>query len=209
MTAFEKTLNEGLQSVSIQLEKAWIEPLEKYYLLLRKWSAKMNLISTSDTTNIVDRHFVDSLSLLRLEAVRECHGNAVDVGSGAGFPGLALAMACPNLQWTLVEPRQRRGAFLNQVIFDSRITNARWESTRIPDPSLEGKFQLAVSRATFAPERLVHELVPLLKPNGSMVVMAAREPEMELPEGWTIRERVAFKIDNAPRWLGTVSRNRD
>jgi len=66
-----------------------------------------------------------------------------------------------------------------------------------------------VSRATFAPERLVQELIPLLTPSGTMVLMAAREPEMELPDGWALQECVAFEIDNAPRWLGTVSRKSD
>ena len=130
----------------------------------------------------------------------------MDVGSGAGFPGMPLAIACPNIDWALMEPRQRRGAFLNQVIADMGVTNARWLATRLPDPSVNGQFGLAVSRATFAPERLVHELAPLLSSDGKMVLMAAREPNLQLPKGWFIEETSHFSIEDAPRWLGTVAR---
>ena len=81
-------LSSQCAKLNIPLDPDWSEALMTYRDILEKWSSRMNLVSRSDPTDFITRHFVDSLSLLCLDAVRSTKGRAADLGSGAGFPGL-------------------------------------------------------------------------------------------------------------------------
>ena len=173
-----------------------------YRDILEKWSSRMNLVSRSDPTDFITRHFVDSLSLLCLDAVRSTKGRAADLGSGAGFPGLVLAVALPEVEFSLVEPRERRGAFLNQVIGSARISNAAWVNTRAENNSL-GQFDLVVTRATFPPPKLLKVADRLLTQSGVLAVMAANEPDWDL-SGWDLLQVVQMTVGDAPRWIAAL-----
>ncbi len=180
----------------------WADKLNTYEAILKKWSSRMNLVSLSDPTDITIRHFVDSLSLLRLDSVRTASGRVADLGSGAGFPGLVLAVAMPELDFTLVEPREKRGAFLNQVIGTAGISNARWVNTRAEDSTL-GQFDLVVSRATFPPPQLLSIAQQLMSKDGVLAVMAASEPDWDVSD-WELVQVVEMMIAGAPRWLAAL-----
>jgi 16S rRNA (guanine527-N7)-methyltransferase len=204
---FELQLSDGLDAIGVGLDEDWLRALEIHARLLEKWSQKINLISTSDETGIIARHLIDSLALLRLRCVRDCLGPAVDVGSGAGFPGIPLAIACPEACWTLLEPRQRRGAFLTQVLAEARISNASWSQGRVPAPQMHGQYELAVSRATFSPDQMIDRAGALLKAGGSLILMAARNLGFDPPDGWAMTEENCFEINGAPRWIASVVRH--
>jgi 16S rRNA (guanine527-N7)-methyltransferase len=205
--AFEQQLSAGLDAIGVALDPGWVGTLEIHARLLEKWSQKINLISTSDETGVIERHLIDSLSLLRLSCVRDCCGPAVDVGSGAGFPGIPLAIACPDARWTLLEPRQRRGAFLTQALSQAGILNASWLQGRVPASQMHGQYELAVSRATFSPDQMIDRVGALVKKSGSLVLMAARDPGFEPPNGWAMTEEKSFEINGAPRWIASVVRH--
>jgi 16S rRNA (guanine527-N7)-methyltransferase len=188
--------------LNIPFDLEWNAPLTTYQGLLEKWSSRMNLVSQSDPTDLTVRHFVDSLSLLCLDAVRGTKGRAADLGSGAGFPGLVLAVALPDVQFSLIEPREKRGAFLNQVIGTAGISNAAWVKTRAEDTTL-GRFDLVVTRATFPPEKLLTVADQLLTRDGVLAVMAAREPDWDL-SGWKVLQVVKMTIGGAPRWIAAL-----
>lgn len=94
-------------------------PLLEHYEALRRWNPRTGLVSARAGEDPIARHYLESLCLLRLVGPDELAGSALlDIGSGAGFPGLILALACPGLSVTLVERRQKKAAFLGAVIGD-------------------------------------------------------------------------------------------
>jgi len=192
-------------ALGIPFDEAWRPGLEAHLALLKRWAPRINLVSQSTLAVADTRHLLDSLSLLLLDAVRDAEDEACDVGSGAGFPGIPLAIARPGLQWTLVEPRQKRGVFLGRVLASAAVKNAQWYPGRVPDPTLNGRFSLVVSRATLAPAELLEVALPLLSPGGVVAVMAAQDPGLEA-RGYRLAQQVSFELGHEPRWVGAFSR---
>jgi 16S rRNA (guanine527-N7)-methyltransferase len=105
----------GARAMSLSVNTKALERFKAYAVMLQEWGRRINLTSKLDANEIISLHFLDSLSLL---AVRPPvpGSRLVDIGSGAGFPGLPLKIARPDLWVTLVEPRQKRAAFLREAI---------------------------------------------------------------------------------------------
>ncbi len=190
--------------LGLEADPAWQPAVDVHLRLLERWAAKMNLSTVTDPQDALVRHVVDSLALLLLDRVRRTPGPVLDVGSGAGFPGIPLAAALP-VPFTLLEPRQKRGVFLSRVLVEARLGNARWREGRLPDPALTG-FDLVVSRATLAPEELLDAAIPALAPGGAVAVMAAEPPWDAGPPGWRLLEARSFRLENAARWVGVLVR---
>lgn len=131
-SAFQDKLNEGLTALDLSLDEKAVERLSRYFLELKKWSAKVNLIAkgTADE-QIVENHFLDSLTLLPLLKDRQVH--LLDVGTGAGFPGLVLKAACPDMRLTLVEPRLKRVSFLRLICRTLGLSEVNVLACRIED----------------------------------------------------------------------------
>ncbi len=120
---FKRELLNGCESLGLaEPDQAAIERLYCYYLELKKWNRKVNLIAkgTGDT-EIVEKHFLDSLTLLPVLTGENLH--LVDIGTGAGFPGLVCKAVMPELKVTLVEPRLRRVSFLRHIIRTLKLEN--------------------------------------------------------------------------------------
>ncbi len=129
-SSFRDRLQEGLVLLDLDVDRDGCKRLELYFDELRKWSSKVNLISRSSSDEqIIENHFLDSLALLPLLESEKCR--LLDVGTGAGFPGLVCKAARPDMELTLVEPRKKRVFFLRHIvrilglksvsIFDCRI----------------------------------------------------------------------------------------
>ncbi len=134
---FVSFLERGLKSIDLKVAENGLENLFLYFSELKKWSEKINLIAknTSDE-EIVEKHFLDSLTLLGVLPDQGCH--LLDIGTGAGFPGLVVKAARPSLRVTMVEPRQKRVSFLNHIIRSLQLKEAqvicdRIEQSRLPD----------------------------------------------------------------------------
>lgn len=110
-------LDQGLAAMGLALEPAAKDRLIAYCEELLRWNAKINLVAKAELAEIWETHFLDSLTLLRaLPAEAADQPSLLDIGTGAGFPGLALKTARPELPVILVEPRQKRVSFLKHVI---------------------------------------------------------------------------------------------
>lgn len=145
--------------------------------LLRERAIPLGLIARSDTTRIWDRHVLDSLRAA--EAVRDADELAYDIGSGAGLPGLVVALARSGLHVILVEPRRSRVAFLELAIERLRVENASVYHGRIED--VDRPADLCFARA-FAPLRDAwRSALPLLRPGGRLVYFAGAHIEVPTP----------------------------
>lgn len=129
---FTTRLEAGLALAGIALDPAALGRLERYWLELRKWNKKINLIAKGSTDEeIVENHFLDSLTLLPLLGEGEIH--LLDIGSGAGFPGLVVKAARPDIHLTLVEPRHKRVAFLGQIVRSLQLSEVRILACRVEE----------------------------------------------------------------------------
>lgn len=129
---FLPTLSAGLADLGIVIDDKAAVRLHRYYLELKKWSRKVNLIAKGATDEqIIENHFLDSLTLLPLLQGKDVH--LLDVGTGAGFPGLVLKAAKPEMRLTLVEPRLKRVSFLRHVVRTLALENVEVLACRIED----------------------------------------------------------------------------
>lgn len=133
--AFLDLLRQGLQKLDLPLGDEQCDQLFLYFTELRKWSRKINLIAKgASDQEVIDKHFLDSLVLLK--SVAEQDACLLDIGTGAGFPGLVCAAAMPGMKVILVEPRLKRVTFLNHIIRTLGLKHVDVRATRIEDEKL-------------------------------------------------------------------------
>ena len=183
-----KILGQGLARMGISLpDPAAMERLSVYCDELLKWNRKVNLVARAATrAEILEKHFLDSLTLLPLlqEGGRE-PPSLLDVGSGAGFPGLVLKIAWPGLPVTLVEPRQKRAFFLSHLIRTLGLEGVEVLRVRLaegaePDPLAGQRFEVITSRAFADLTTFLALVSPYLRPSGRIIAMKGPHGTAEL-----------------------------
>jgi len=150
--------------------------LRRHLEILGRWTERIDLVSPAEERVWWDRHFEDSLGALA--AVPEGAWRVVDVGSGAGFPGLVWSLARPALQLTLVEPRGKRATFLRSAVRHTGSTAA--VLTERAEALAPGGWDVVVGRAVAPYARWLEIAAPLARPGG--LVLAMLTPTV--PEGW-------------------------
>jgi 16S rRNA (guanine527-N7)-methyltransferase len=130
---FRFLLKGGCERLGLELDNAAVERLFVYFEELKRWGRKINLIARESTDEqIIENHFLDSLTLLPLLS-GPGHAHLLDVGTGAGFPGLVCKAAMPELALTLVEPRLKRVSFLRHIIRTLHLEDVSVLACRIED----------------------------------------------------------------------------
>jgi 16S rRNA (guanine527-N7)-methyltransferase len=146
------------------------ELLARYAELVRHWAPKLDLVSPGDLDRFEERHIADSLRALpALDAAPD--GPCVDVGSGAGLPGIPLAISSDRI-WRLVEPRARRGAFLEEVVRELELSCEvlRMTAAEAVRAGFGRAHVVATARALARPEEAAELCRPLVRPGGSILV---------------------------------------
>jgi 16S rRNA (guanine527-N7)-methyltransferase len=196
--ATPELFREGLAGLGLQLSGEQIEQLTRYFLELKKWNSRFNLVGQADDRQLVETHFLDSLTLLPL--LDPCpEPGLVDVGSGAGFPGLVLKIARPDLTVTLVEPRQKRATFLRQVIraLGLRGVFVRESRLEVAAPEFaewQNAIPLFTSRAFTAIGGFLELCGPYSLPGGRVICMKGRKAEAELAEWRELQPNPPFAL---------------
>lgn len=161
--------------------------LLRYHELLLDWNTRMDLTAVTDEAEMIDKHYVDSLSALAVPGLMPQTGTLIDVGTGAGFPGLPLALACPNLQVTLMDAQQKRLNFLQAVIDDLGVRNVTLVHARAEDgarfPNHREKYDIAVARAVASLAVLSEYLLPYVRVGGKALCWKGPALWDELPQG--------------------------
>jgi 16S rRNA (guanine527-N7)-methyltransferase len=160
-------------SESADLESV-AEQIQTYLREWKRWNAKINLTAEQDEISVVRKHFFDSLlyALVLDEAQ-----TVIDIGSGAGFPGLPLKMVFPEISLTLVESQRKRANFLKDVSRALQFSNIQILNLRAEDLQMKSQFDLALFRYVGSLEECLRLGEPLLRPGGRIILI--KEPEFE------------------------------
>jgi 16S rRNA (guanine527-N7)-methyltransferase len=189
----QTALAEGLAAIDLPLGDATQARLIQYLDLLEKWNRVYNLTAIRDKDQMVSNHLLDSLVIVPF-----VHGDRVlDVGSGAGLPGIPLALANPQLQITLLDSNHKKTAFLRQATAELALANVTVTSERVESWEPPKKFDCIVSRAFAELAEFVNLAKHLLAPGGYFAAMKGLHPYEEiekLPAGWRAREVRALTI---------------
>ena len=180
---FEK----DLKQLHLELSKKQILQFISYYELLIDWNSRMNLTAITEFEDVLKKHFIASLSLISaVSDLTQKQYDLIDVGTGAGFPGIPLKIAFPNLKITLLDSLNKRIQFLNEVICklelqDIEAVHGRAEDFAKPDQFRE-RYDLCVSRAVANLATLSEYCIPFVKPGGFFISYKSEKVNVELEE---------------------------
>lgn len=180
----ENRVRELLAPFGLPLTSDQMKRLQVYLELLLRWNTKINLTAIRSLDECVTRHFGESLYLMRFV---ELEGRLLDIGSGAGFPGLALKIASPNLQVTLLEPVGKKRAFLKEVIRACEMDLVEVRSERLGEivrqqmgNEQRQRFEVATSRAVGGLAGLIPEVVECLEQSASLYLWLSHAQREEV-----------------------------
>ncbi|WP_310551773.1 16S rRNA (guanine(527)-N(7))-methyltransferase RsmG [Paenibacillus glufosinatiresistens] len=185
MDDLQKRFTEWLGPKGIELSPRQLEQFERYYQELVEWNQKMNLTGITEREQVYMKHFYDSLSLAFFVDLSKVQSLA-DIGSGAGFPGIPLKIAFPELKLTIVDSLAKRISFLRHVADELELSHVELIHGRAEDiarlPEHRDRYDLATARAVARMALLNEFCLPFVRPQGLFVAMKGSDPAEELTE---------------------------
>ena len=181
---FKELFNAELNKIDIKLSDSQIDKFEKYYNHLIEKNKVMNLTAITEINDVIKKHFIDSIVLLKYYDISD--KKIIDVGTGAGFPGIPLAILFPDAEFTLMDSLNKRIGFLNEVIELCDLGNVETVHSRAEDlgrnSQYREKFDICVSRAVANLSTLLEYCIPFVKVNGYFISYksAATDEEIEM-----------------------------
>lgn len=162
----KEALYKFLELKNIYAPEAILPKAEIYRDLVLDWNKRFNLVSTNDRDKIITRHFIDSLSPLDILPEK---GDLIDIGSGAGFPGIPLAIARPSMSITLLESVHKKALFLREAISQMQIQNISIIEARLEYLISDINYDFVTLRALPRWEKLLKKIRRLLAPSGKII----------------------------------------
>ena len=198
---FDKMLEKSAL-IDIQFTVEQLEKFYKYMQMLIEWNEKMNLTAITDPDDIILKHFIDSLTILK-EIPRGA--KVVDVGTGAGFPGIPISIMNETIKITLVDSLNKRLIFLQEVIKELKLQNVEIIHARAEefgqDKKYRESFEVATSRAVANLSTLSEYLIPLVKVNGKCICMKGPDANEEINQAEKAIEVLGGKIKSVKEFV--------
>lgn len=195
---------QDLKELGVSLTDKQIEQFLIYYELLTEWNSFMNLTAITEYEDVLKKHFVDSVSLIQAVDVRK-ELTLIDVGTGAGFPGLALKIAYPELKVTLLDSLQKRIQFLDAVIEKLGLEGIETIHGRAEDfakpQKLRESFDLCVSRAVANLSTLSEYCLPFVKVGGYFIPYKSEKIASEKEEAEKALELLGGKFERQVEFM--------
>lgn len=178
-------LKDGSKEMNIEITDHQIDQLLKYKDILLEWNQKMNLTAIDEEKEVMIKHFLDSLSCIQTKYLKT-EGSMIDVGTGAGFPGVPLKIALPSVKLTLLDSLKKRIGFLEEVCKETDLNDVNFVHGRAEDfgqnKDYREQYDYAVSRAVAALNILVEYCLPFVKVGGYFICQKGPGLIEELPE---------------------------
>jgi 16S rRNA (guanine527-N7)-methyltransferase len=171
------TLQEGVARLGLALPAAASDKLLAYLALVQKWNKVYNLTAVRDTAQMLTHHLLDSLAVVPHVALAD---TILDVGSGAGLPGIPLALALPRARVTLLDSNHKKTAFLNQAVIELQLGNVEVVCERVEKYQLKQVFSVVISRAFSDIPAFVAAAGRLVAPGGVLLAMKGACPADEI-----------------------------
>ncbi len=185
MSILSKTLLIGAAELGIELSERQLKQFEKYYFMIAETNKSLNLTSIVEEKDVAVKHFIDSLTCLKAVPV-EGEVSLLDVGAGAGLPGIPIKICRPAVQVTLVEAQEKKVVFLKKVIKELSLSGIEAVHARAEDAGRSGpyreKFDLVVARAVASMRVLSEYCLPTVKTGGLFLAMKGSKIEEEMAE---------------------------
>ncbi|HBG38352.1 MAG TPA: 16S rRNA (guanine(527)-N(7))-methyltransferase RsmG [Clostridiaceae bacterium] len=170
----EEILINGCKLYNIDISKEQINMLLKYMDMLKEWNKKVNLTSIVDDEEIIKKHFLDSISIFNTELIKD-NISLVDVGTGAGFPGIPIKIINPTIKVTLIDSLKKRVNFLEEVICELKLKGINAVHGRCEDfanqKDYREQYDIATARAVASLPVLCEYCLPYVKIGGSFIAM--------------------------------------
>lgn len=195
--------------LGLRLSERQIEQLATHFSLLVHWNRKINLTAVRRPEEIAVRHFEESLFLTKVVKVET--GLLMDVGSGAGFPGLPVKIACPAISAVLLEPNRKKTAFLKEVIRQCGLERIEVRSERLEEAArgpLAEQASLVTLRAVALTGDLLVDLKKLLAPDGRLALFLGEKDALALTAGSEMQWEPPVPIPRSARRVIAVGRRR-
>ena len=193
---FFKKMQEKSRDLGIVFLVEQTEQFFDYMNLLIEWNEKINLTAITDPEEIILKHFIDSITILK---ELEDNSKVVDVGTGAGFPGIPLSIMNPSLKITLVDSLNKRLIFLQEVVDKLNLKNVEIVHARAEEfgqnKKYREKFDISTSRAVANLSTLSEYLIPLVKVDGKVISMKASQAQEEINDAQKAIEVLGGKIE--------------
>ena len=189
---------EGLKSLDIELSDNQKKQFIQYYELLIEWNKVMNLTAITDLEDVIKKHFIDSLTIVKSICPKK--KTIIDVGTGAGFPGIPIKIAFPETNIVLLDSLNKRINFLNEVINQLHLKEVRTIHGRAEDygknPEYREQFDLCVSRAVANLSSLSEYCIPFVKRDGCFVSYKSGRASNEMNSAQNAIKLLGGKIEN-------------
>lgn len=189
-------LKKGFLSLGMEVSDAQIDKFIKYAELLVEWNEKINLTAITEPIEIAEKHFLDSTMCLKCGI----YGKVIDVGTGAGFPGIVLKILNPDIELCLLDSLQKRINFLEIVCKELELENVTFVHARAEDggrdKNLREQFDFAVARAVANLSTLSEYCIPFVKMGGSFIAMKGPKAQEEIEAGKNAVSKLGGEISS-------------
>lgn len=192
---FSKELIEKADKINIKINDEKADKFYKYMNILLEWNEKINLTAITDPKDIILKHFIDSATILKYI---EKNKDIIDVGTGAGFPGIPLNILKDDNKYILIDSLNKRINFLNETINTLKLENIQTVHSRIEDFAKNNreKYDIATSRAVAPLNILLEYLIPLVKVGGICICMKGSNLSEEVENSKKSLDVLGGKIEN-------------
>lgn len=193
---FQKNIIKEAKKLNIELTKQQSEQFYKYTTMLLDWNTRINLTSITEIQDVITKHFIDSLTILKY--IKE-EDKVIDVGTGAGFPGLPIKIVKPKIEVTLLDSLNKRVKFLNETIKEIETKNITTIHLRAEDAGRlqehREQYNVVVSRAVAPMNTLLEYMMPFAKVNGICICMKGSKADEEINKSNKAISKLGGKIE--------------
>ena len=197
MTQFSDLLKEKIKDYRLNIDKSKLIQFSVYAQELKDWNTRINLTALTEDSDIIDKHFIDSLLIFLYETIIE-GARVADVGTGGGFPGIPIKIYRPDVHLSLIESISKKVRFLNHVIDKLKLDNVGVLNERVEvighSKEHRERYDIAVARCVARLPILAEYCLPLVFVGGKFVAYKGQEAEVEIKEAKNAIEKLGGKF---------------